>query len=65
MNAGNDQLRTELDRKFEPPIDVLLDPSLLVADRTLDRLDDSTIFESQTQATLGRTPTHPRLGYFY
>ena len=65
MNAGNDQLRTELDRKFEPPIDVLLDPSLLVADRTLDRLDDSTIFASQTQATLGRTPTQPRLGDLY
>ncbi len=65
MSAGNDQLRTELDRKFQPPIDVLLDPSLLVANRSLERLTDSTIFASQTQATLGRTPTEPRLGDVY
>ncbi|UIO99883.1 hypothetical protein Hbl1158_00480 [Halobaculum sp. CBA1158] len=65
MSAGNDQLRTELDRKFQPPIDVLLDPSLLVANRSLERLADSTVFASQTQATLGRTPTEPRLGDLY
>lgn len=65
MNAGNDQLRTELDRKFQPPIDVLLDPSLLVAHRALEHLADSSIFASQTQATLGRTPTEPRLGDLY
>lgn len=65
MSAGNDQLRTELDRKFQSPIDVLLDPSLLVANRTLERLVDSTVFASQTQATLGRTPTEPRLGDLY
>jgi hypothetical protein len=65
MGAGNDQLRTELDRKFQPPIDVLLDPSLLVADRTLERLSESSVFASQTQATLGRTPTQPRLGDLY
>jgi len=65
MGAGNDQLRTELDRKFQPPIDVLLDPSLLVADRTLERLSDSPVFASQTQATLGRTPNEPRLGDLY
>jgi len=62
MSSGNSQLRTELDRKFEPPIDVLLDPSLLVSNRSLERLADSTVFASQTQATLGRTPTKPRLG---
>jgi len=65
MSTGNDHLRTELDRKFQPPIDVLLDPSLLVANRTLERLTDSPIFASQTQATLGRTPTEPRLGDLY
>ncbi|WP_435180444.1 hypothetical protein [Halorussus sp. AFM4] len=65
MSAGNDQLRTELDRKFQPPIDVLLDPSLLVANRALRRLADSPVFASQTQATLGRTPTEPRLGGLY
>jgi len=65
MIDGNDQLRTALDRKFQPPIDVLLDPSLLVADRTLGRLAGSRIFASQTQATLGRTPTEPRLGDLY
>jgi hypothetical protein len=65
MSSGNSQLRTELDRKFEPPIDVLLDPSLLVANRSLERLTDSTVFASQTQATLGRTPTEPRLGDLY
>ncbi|MCU4799746.1 hypothetical protein OB920_05120 [Halobacteria archaeon HArc-gm2] len=65
MSAGNDQLRNELERKFEPPIDVLLDPSLLVASRSLDRLTDSNVFSSQTQATLGGTPTQPRLGELY
>ncbi|WP_158056528.1 hypothetical protein [Halorussus halophilus] len=62
MRNGNDQLRTELDRKFQPPIDTLLDPSLLVANRSLERLVNSGIFTSQTQATLGPTPTKPRLG---
>lgn len=65
MSAGNNQLRSELTRKFEPPIDVLLDPSLLVAKRSLERLTDSAVFASQTQATLGRTPTEPRLGDLY
>lgn len=65
MSTGNDQLRAELDRKFQPPIDVLLDPSLLVAGRPLERLANSTVFASQVQATLGRTPTEPRLGDLY
>ncbi|WP_277543563.1 hypothetical protein [Haloarcula laminariae] len=65
MSAGNDQIRTELERKFEPPIDVMLDPSLLVASRSLSRLSDSNVFTSQTQATLGGTPTQPRLGELY
>lgn len=65
MSAGNDQLRTEIDRKFQPPIDVLLDPSLLVSSRSLTRLAGSTILMSQTQATLGGKPTEPRLGDVY
>ena len=65
MSAGNDQIRTELERKFEPPIDVMIDPSLLVASRSLSRLSDSNVFTSQTQATLGGTPTQPRLGDLY
>jgi hypothetical protein len=65
MSTGNDQLRTELEQKFQPPIDVLIDPSLLVASRTLEQLADSKVFASQTQATLGRTPTKPRLGDLY
>jgi hypothetical protein len=62
MSPGNDHVRTELNQKFQPPIDVLIDPSLLVANRTLEKLSDSSVFASQTQATLGRTPTEPRLG---
>jgi len=65
MSTGNDHLRTALNRKFQSPIDVLLDPSLLVADRTLKQLADSKVFASQTQATLGGTPTKPRLGDLY
>ncbi|MFW5949847.1 MAG: hypothetical protein ACOCR6_00640 [archaeon] len=65
MNGGTDQLRTELDRKFKPPIDVLLDPSLLVSDRVLDRLADSPVFAAQVQATLGGIPTEPALGDLY
>jgi len=65
MSDGNSNLRSELDRKFQPPLDVLLDPSLFVSKYSLKRLDDSPIFTSQTQATLGRTPTKPRLGDLY
>jgi len=48
MSASNDQLRTELAWKFQSPIDVLLDPSLPVADRALGWLADSPVFASQT-----------------
>lgn len=65
MSGGTDQLRTAIARKFESPIDVLLDPSLLVSSRSLDRLADSNVFNSQVQATLGRSPTEPRLGDLY
>lgn len=65
MSSSNDQLRTEIERKFQPPVDVLLDPSLLVANVSLERLSDSQIFDSQRQATLERTPTEPRIGDLY
>ncbi|WP_058828746.1 hypothetical protein [Haloferax sp. Q22] len=61
MSAGNDQLRREVNGKFRPPLDVLIDPSLLVASSSLERLTDSKVFESQTQATLGEMPTKPRI----
>jgi hypothetical protein len=65
MSNDENDVRTELERKFQPPIDVLLDPSLLVSRRSLQQLSDSTVFDSQTQATLGRTLTEPRLGDLY
>jgi len=65
MSADHNSLRTELDRKFQSPIDVLIDPSLLVASRSLNRLSNSKVLASQTQATLGRTPTEPRLGNLF
>jgi len=65
VNSNNYRLRTELDWKFQPPIDVLVDSSLLVPDRVLERLANSPIFASQAQATLSGTPTEPRLGNLY
>lgn len=65
MGRGSQQLRTGIDSVFEPPIDVLLDPSLLVASTSLERLAGSPVFASQKQATLSRTPTEPRLGDLY
>mgnify|MGYP000495353965 CR=1 FL=1 len=62
MSRGNEQLRKELEARFQPPIDVLLDPSLLTARTSLGRLDDSVLFKSQKQATLGQTPSVPTLG---
>lgn len=61
MPTNLDRLRSELEGKLQPPVDVMLDPSLLVATTTLDRLADSTLFDAQTQATLGQTPTEPRV----
>lgn len=54
-----------IERIFEPPVDVLLDPSLLASSNSLERLSGSKIFEAQTQATLDRVPTKPRLGNVY
>lgn len=58
-------LRSEIGGKFEPPVDVMLDPSLLVAETSRKRLADSALFESQTQATLGQTPGQPRVAGLY
>lgn len=65
MSEGIAQLRKELDSRFQPPIDVLIDPSLLTARTSLERLKDSVLFESRKQATLGQTPTKPGLGEVY
>lgn len=61
MAAENDSIRSEISGKFQPPVEILLDPSLLVADVLLTRLADSAVFTSQTQATLGQ-PTTPHIG---
>lgn len=65
MSTEINQVRSELEGKLEPPVDVMLDPSLLVAATTRERLADSTLFEAQTQATLDRMPTQPRVGSLY
>lgn len=64
MAAENDSIRSEISGKFQPPVEVLLDPSLLVADVLLTRLADSAVFTSQTQATLDQ-PTTPHVGNLY
>lgn len=62
MSAGTNQLRTEIVGKFRPPLDIMLDPSLLVSRSSLERLANSKVIESQTQATLGEMPRKPRIG---
>jgi hypothetical protein len=64
MDIAN-HLRANLVERFQPPIDVLLDPSLLVSSSSLTRLSNSNVFESQTQATLGSRPTKPRVGNLF
>lgn len=65
MSRSFGSLRTELDEKLQPPIDVMLDPSLLASGTSLDRLETSTVLEAQTQATLDFSPTTPRVGNLY
>lgn len=65
MAGSTDRVRTELERKFQSPIDVMLDPSLLAANTSLERLQRSGVFESQKQATLTQQPSQPRLGDLY
>jgi hypothetical protein len=57
METDAERLRVAIERKFQPPIDLLLDPSLLATERSLGRVRDSELFESQTQTTLGGAPT--------
>jgi hypothetical protein len=65
MSADLDALRSELEGKLDPPVDVMLDPSLLVADASRERLSDSPLFEAKTQATLGQAPAQPRVDSLY
>lgn len=59
MGIETDRLRVAIERKFQPPVDLLLDPSLLATERSFRRLQNSQLFESQAQATLGGTPDQP------
>ncbi|MFP9192154.1 hypothetical protein ACLI4Q_10925 [Natrialbaceae archaeon A-CW1-1] len=65
MEDAIDRLRTEVERRLNPPVDVLIDPSLLIATTTIERLSASQLFTAQTQATLGQSPTTPRIGNLY
>lgn len=56
MGTDTERLRVTVERKFQPPVSLLLDPSLLATERSFRRLQNSQLFESQTQATLGGTP---------
>ena len=62
MSNGMNQIRSALEASLQPPVEVMLDPSLLIASKTCERLADSTLFDAQTQATLVNTPTKPRIG---
>jgi hypothetical protein len=52
MTNPLENIRGELSTLFDPPTDLMLDPSMLVAASTLERLADSQLFEAHTQATL-------------
>jgi len=56
MKIDTERSRVAVERKFQPPVDILLDPSLLATERSLGRVQDSRLLESQTQATLGEAP---------
>lgn len=56
MEIDTERLRVAVERKFQPPVDILLDPSLLATERSFGRIQDSRLFESQTQTTLGGAP---------
>jgi len=56
MSIDTERLRVIVERKFQPPVNILLDPSLLVTERSFRQIQDSQIFKSQTQATLSGTP---------
>lgn len=56
MVIDTERHRVTVERKFQPPVNLLLDPSLLATERSFKRLQDSQLFKSQTQSTLGDTP---------
>lgn len=56
MGIDTERLRVSVERKFQPPVNILLDPSLLATERSFGRLQESQLFKSQTQTTLGGTP---------
>ncbi len=62
MPTDLDVLSSELEGKLRPPVDVMLDPSLLVANASLERVTNSDLFDAQAQATLGQSLTQPRVG---
>lgn len=61
MPTDLDVLASELEGRLQPPVDVMLDPSLLVASASLKRVADSDLFDAQAQATLGQTLTEPQV----
>lgn len=65
MATDLDRLRSEIRGKLEPPVDVMIDSSLVVSSASLERLMDSAIFEAQTQATLDETLRQPRIGSLF
>lgn len=61
MATDLDRLRSEIRGKLEPPVDVMIDSSLVVSSSSLERLMASAIFEAQKQATLDQTFRQPRI----
>ena len=61
---GNDaeRLRVAVERKLQPPVELLLGPSLLATERSFEQLQQSQLFESQRQATLGGSPAQAHVG---
>lgn len=62
MATPLEDIRGELSTRFDPPVDVILDASLLVAANTLNRLADSRLFEAHTQATLFQSSGETHVG---
>ena len=61
METKLDRVRSEIEGKLKPPVEVMIGPSLVVSKAGLNRLSDSPLFEAQTQATLGHTFAQPRI----
>ena len=65
MTNPLEDIRGELSTLFDPPTDLMLDPSMLVAASTLERLADSQLFEAHTQATLFQSAGDTHVGEVY